>query len=176
MSEQEQNSNREKVEEPVSDDARIQIKPKDASEQLLPGGKNVNELSNEEYATYTSNMVKADRLYEKHTEPLSDADREVFDALLLASDQSLSVEERFKLTSDKFNAVKSPKEDAKEEETKAKETAPPGNMDAPGRNTSNPINKLEPENDAPLGDDEDYFKFLQERFRKQTTLDRNKIN
>ena len=72
--------------------------------------------------------------------------------------------------------AKEKKEDAKEEETKAKETAPPGNMDAPGRNTSNPINKLEPENDAPLGDDEDYFKFLQERFRKQTTLDRNKIN
>ena len=172
MSEQEQNNKEEEVE--ASEDPRIQIKPKDAAEQLLPGGKNVNEMSGEDLTTYTSNMVKADRLYAKHTENLPDTEREVFDALLLASDQTLSVEERFESTIKKFNAVKSPKEEVKEEPQK--EVPPPGNMDAPGRNTGNPINKLEPENDSPLGDDEDYFKFLQERFRKQTTIERNKIN
>ena len=91
-------------------DARIQIKPKDAAEQLLPGGKSMGEMSAEEMATYTSNMAKADRLYAKHTESLSDMDKEVFDALLLASNQSLSVEERFKYTIDRFEAVKKPKE------------------------------------------------------------------
>ena len=48
-------------------------------------------------------------------------------------------------------------------------------MDAAPKAAANPLNNsLEPENDAPLGEDEDYFKFLQERFRKQTTMNRNK--
>lgn len=170
MSEQE-TDNSPKEEE--SEDPRIQIKPKDAAEQLLPGGKNVNELSNEEMATYTSNMVKADRLYQESTKDLSSTEREVFDALLLASNPDLAVEERFKLTQEKFGAIKNPKEETKEE---VKEASPPGNMDAPGRNTGSPANKLEPENDAPLGDNEDYFKYIQDRFRQQTTINRNKIN
>jgi len=169
MSEQEQNNNEES-------DTRIQIKPKDATEQLLPGGKNVNELSNEEYATYTSNMVKADRLYAEHTKDLPEVDREVFDALLLASDKELGVEERFKYALDKFKGVKGTQE---QEETKVeenKEVPPTGNLETSGRNTTDVQNKLEPENDAPLGDDEDYFKYIQDRFRKQTTIERNKIN
>lgn len=165
---------KDKVEEPVSDDARIQIKAKDAAEQLLPGGKSVQEMSAEDLTTYTANMAKADRLYAKHTDNLADTDREVFDALLLASDQTLAVEERFELAINKFNAVKNPKVEEKEaEKTEKTEDSPKGTMDAAPKATGNPLNNsLEPENDAPLGDNEDYFKYLQERFRKQTTMQR----
>ena len=111
------------VEEQTDD--RIQIKPKDAAEQLLPGGKSVNEMSNEEMAQYTANMAKADRLYAKHTDGLADLDREVFDALLLASDQEQSVEERFKSTVSKFEAIKKPEsEDKKDAEAEKKEVPP----------------------------------------------------
>ena len=65
----EETTQNEAVEEQTDD--RIQIKPKDAAEQLLPGGKSVNEMSNEEMAQYTANMAKADRLYAKHTDGLS---------------------------------------------------------------------------------------------------------
>ena len=172
MSEEEQNKDKA---EPIVDDgdARIQIKPKDAAEQLLPGGKSVGEMTQEELTTYTSNMAKADRLYAKHAESLTEIDREVFDALLLASDQSLTVEERFRVTQEKFDAIKNPKE--KEEEESETKDSPKGTMDAAPKAAANPLNNsLEPENDAPLGEDEDYFKFLQERFRKQTTMNRNK--
>ena len=170
MSEQEQNNSTETLEE----DARIQIKPKDATEQLLPGGKNVNELSNEEYATYTSNMVKADRLYAEHTKGLVDGDREVFDALLLASDKSLGVEERFEYALNKFKVVKGTQEQEETKATDNKEVPPQGNMETSGRNTVDSQNKLEPENDSPLGDNDDYFKFLEQRFKEQTTITRNK--
>ena len=166
------NSNEEQIDDtPVSDDARIQIKPKDAAEQLLPGGKSVSEMSGEDLTTYTSNMVKADRLYAKHTESLPDSDREVFDALLLASDQNLGVEERFKSALGKFDAVRNPKEES--QETTPKETSPKGNMDTAGKTTASPLNnELEAENDAPLADNEDYFKYLSDRFRQQTTMKR----
>ena len=167
------NSKEEQIDDTaVSDDARIQIKAKDAAEQLLPGGKSVSEMSGEDLTTYTSNMVKADRLYAKHTENLAETDREVFDALLLASDQTLGVEERFELALSKFNAVKNPKKEESPEET-PKETSPKGNMDTAGKTTASPLNnQLEAENDAPLGDDDDYFKYLSDRFRKQTTMKR----
>lgn len=156
----------------VSDDARIQIKAKDAAEQLLPGGKSVSEMSGEDLTTYTSNMVKADRLYAKHTESLPDSDREVFDALLLASDQNLGVEERFESALGKFNAVKNPKEESPKETPKETDS-PQGNMDAGTRTSASPLNnQLETANDAPLGDDDDYFKYLQDRFRQQTTMKR----
>ena len=53
-----------------------------------------------------------------------------------------------------------------------KEVPPQGNMETTGRTPSNPINKLEPENDAPLGDDQDYFDFMLKRYRQQTTVKR----
>jgi|TARA_R110002020_G_scaffold379315_3_gene590476 hypothetical protein len=160
-----------KVEEPVSDDTRIQIKAKDAAEQLLPGGKSVQEMSAEDLTTYTANMAKADRLYAKHTDNLADTDREVFDALLLASDQTLAVEERFELAISKFNAVKNPKVEEKAEKTT--EDSPKGTMEASAKAAANPLNnELEAENDAPLGDNEDYFKYISERFKKQTTMSR----
>ena len=167
------NNKEEQIDDtPVSDDARIQIKAKDAAEQLLPGGKSVSEMSGEDLTTYTSNMVKADRLYAKHTETLPESEREVFDALLLASDQTLGVEERFKSALEKFDAVKNPKKEESPEET-PKETTPKGNMDTVGKTTTSPLNnELEAENDAPLGDDEDYFKYLSDRFRQQTTMKR----
>ena len=167
------NNKEEQIDDtPVSDDARIQIKAKDAAEQLLPGGKSVSEMSGEDLTTYTSNMVKADRLYAKHTETLPESEREVFDALLLASDQTLGVEERFKSALEKFDAVKNPKKEESPEET-PKETSPKGNMDTVGKTTTSPLNnELEAENDAPLGDDEDYFKYLSDRFRQQTTMKR----
>jgi len=170
MSEETKQNN--SVEEQADD--RIQIKPKDAAEQLLPGGKSVNEMSNEEMAQYTANMAKADRLYAKHTDGLADLDREVFDALLLASDQSQAVEERFKSTVSKFEAIKNPEsEDKKDNKVEEKKEVPPqGNMETTGRTPSNPINKLEPENDAPLGDDQDYFDFMLKRYRQQTTVKR----
>lgn len=167
----EETTQNEAVEEQTDD--RIQIKPKDAAEQLLPGGKSVNEMSNEEMAQYTANMAKADRLYAKHTDGLADLDREVFDALLLASDQEQSVEERFKSTVSKFEAIKKPEsEDKKDAEAEKKEVPPQGNMETTGRTPSNPINKLEPENDAPLGDDQDYFDFMLKRYRQQATVKR----
>ncbi len=150
------NSKEEQIDDTaVSDDARIQIKPKDAAEQLLPGGKNVSEMSGEDLTTYTSNMVKADRLYAKHTESLPESEREVFDALLLASDPNLGVEERFNNALGKFDAVKNPKKE-ESEETTPKETYPKGNMDTAGKKTASPLNnQLEAENDAPLADNED---------------------
>ena len=172
MSEEQKQDN--PVEQPAvaETDDRIQIKPKDAAEQLLPGGKSVNEMSNEEMAQYTANMAKADRLYAKHTDALTDLDREVFDALLLASDPTQSVEERFKTTISKFEAIKKPGVEDKKDDEANKEVPPKGNMDAPSRATGNPINKLEPENDAPLGDDQDYFDFMLKRYRQQTTVKR----
>jgi hypothetical protein len=167
MSEETKNN----VEESASDDARIQIKPKDAAEQLLPGGKSVQEMSAEDLTTYTANMAKADRLYAKHTDNLADTDREVFDALLLASDQTLAVEERFDLAINKFNAVKNPK--VEEQAEKTTDDSPKGTMDAAPKAAANPLNnELEPENESPLGDNEDYFKYLQDRYRKQTTMSR----
>jgi|TARA_X000001388_G_scaffold67539_1_gene54861 hypothetical protein len=154
-------------------DDRIQIKAKDAAEQLLPGGKSVNEMSNEEMAQYTANMAKADRLYAKHTDGLTDLDKEVFDALLLASDPSNSVEERFKSTVSKFESIKKGKDEDKKDEEAVKEVPPKGNMETTSRATGNPINKLEPENDSPLGDDQDYFDYLLKRYRGQTTVKRN---
>jgi len=153
-------------------DDRIQIKAKDAAEQLLPGGKSVNEMSNEEMAQYTANMAKADRLYAKHTDGLADLDKEVFDALLLASDPSNSVEERFKSTVSKFESIKKGKDEDKKDEEAVKEVPPKGNMETTSRATGNPINKLEPENDAPLGDDQDYFDFMLKRYRQQATVKR----
>ena len=173
MSEEEQkkDSNTSTVDD---GDARIQIKPKDAAEQLLPGGKSVGEMTQEELTSYTSNMAKADRLYAQHADNLADNEREVFDALLLASDKSLSVEERFKTTIEKFNAVKQPKEEKQEEKaTSGTASSPKGTMESTGQASENPLNNtLEPENDAPFGENEDYFKFLQERFKRQTTMSR----
>lgn len=161
--------NKDNTVEAETGDTRIHIKAKDAAEQLLPGGKSVKDMSAEDLTTYTANMAKADRLYAKHTENLADNDREVFDALLLASDQSLGVEERFDSALGKFNAVKNPKV----EETKTEKTddSPKGTMDGAAKATGNPLNNaLEPENDAPLGDNDDYFKYLQDKFRQQTTM------
>jgi len=174
MSEQKQNNSTEEEES----DARIRIRPKDAAEQLLPGGKNVNELSNEEYATYTSNMVKADRLYAENTKDLPEGDREVFDALLLASDKSLEVEERFKYALSRFKGVKGTQEQEEPKTEETKEVPLTGNLETSGRNTADVQNKLEPENESPLGDNDDYFKFLEKRFRRQTTMERkqNKLN
>ena len=162
------------VEQPAvaETDDRIQIKAKDAAEQLLPGGKSVNEMSNEEMAQYTANMAKADRLYAKHTDGLADLDKEVFDALLLASDPSNSVEERFKSTVSKFESIKKGKDEDKKDEEAVKEVPPKGNMETTSRATGNPINKLEPENDAPLGDDQDYFDYMLKRYRQQATVRR----
>jgi len=165
------NNNEEQIDDIASEDARIQIRAKDAAEQLLPGGKSVAEMSGEDLTTYTSNMVKADRLYAKHAEDLAAPDKEVFDALLLASDKNLGVEERFESALSKFNAVKNPKEESPKEPPK--ETSLKGNMDAGTRTSASPLNnQLETVNDAPLGDNDDYFKYLQDRFRQQTTMKR----
>ena len=141
-------------------------------DDLLAGTRRFSGTGGEVLAFNTSNGTTWQMIW-NNTDGLADLDREVFDALLLASDQEQSVEERFKSTVSKFEAIKKPEsEDKKDAEAEKKEVPPQGNMETTGRTPSNPINKLEPENDAPLGDDQDYFDFMLKRYRQQATVKR----
>tara|TARA_Y100000361_G_C11040748_1_gene279788 strand:- start:378 stop:752 length:375 start_codon:yes stop_codon:yes gene_type:complete len=121
-------------------------------------------------------MVQASTLHEKYVSTMTPEEVEVFDALLLATAQDAPVKERFASALDKFNKVRN-KQEEKQEETEEKEVAtkvsPKGEMDVAGQPSPTPDgNLLSPENDAPLGDDNEYFKFLEKRYRQQTTIRR----
>jgi len=159
-----------------SDDARVNITAKDAAAKLTPAGVDMSKMSPEQQMELTSNMVQASTLHEKYVSTMTPEEVEVFDALLLATAQDAPVKERFASALDKFNKVRN-KQEEKQEETAEKEVAPKvspkGEMDVAGQPSPTPDgNLLSPENDAPLGDDNDYFKFLEKRYRQQTTIRR----
>jgi hypothetical protein len=159
-----------------SDDARVNITAKDAAARLTPAGVDMSKMSPEQQMELTSNMVQASTLHEKYVSTMTPEEVEVFDALLLATAQDAPVKERFASALDKFNKVRN-KQEEKQEETEEKEVAtkvsPKGEMDVAGQPSPTPDgNLLSPENDAPLGDDNEYFKFLEKRYRQQTTIRR----
>ena len=155
-----------------SDDVRVNISAKDAAAKLTPPGVDMSKMSPEEQMQLTSNMVQASTLHEKYVSTMTPEEIEVFDALLLATPQDAPVKERFSNALDKFNKVRNKPEEKQEEEVK-EEGAPKGEMDVAGSPSPTPDgNLLSPENDAPLGDDNDYFKFLEKRYRQQTTIRR----
>ena len=163
-----------------SDDVRVNISAKDAAARLTPPGVDMSKMSPEEQMQLTSNMVQASTLHEKYVSTMTPEEIEVFDALLLATPQDAPVKERFSNALDKFNKVRNKPEEKQEEEVKeegakpeATKVAPKGEMDVAGSPSPTPDgNLLSPENDAPLGDDNDYFKFLEKRYRQQTTIRR----
>ena len=166
-----------------SDDVRVNITAKDAAARLTPPGVDMSKMSPEQQMELTSNMVQASTLHEKYVANMSPEEVEVFDALLLATPQDAPVKERFTSALDKFNKVRNKEEkqeETKEEEVEKTETAkvaPKGEMDVAGSPSPTPDgNLLSPENDAPLGDDNDYFKFLEKRYRQQTTIRRKQNN
>ena len=79
-----------------------------SSEGITHGNMTSGELT-----TYNPSMDEGNGLYAKHSENLSDLEKEIFDALLLVSDQPQGIEERFKTALDKLNILKSSKKDGK---------------------------------------------------------------
>ena len=162
-----------------SDDARVNITAKDAAAKLTPPGVDMSKMTPEQQMELTSNMVQASTLHEKYVASMTPEEVEVFDALLLATPQDAPVKDRFTSALDKFNKVRKKeetKEETKEEageKTEPTKVAPKGEMDVAGSPSPTPDgNLLSPENDAPLGDDNEYFKFLEKRYRQQTTIRR----
>ncbi len=165
-----------------SDDVRVNITAKDAAARLTPPGVDMSKMSPEQQMELTSNMVQASTLHEKYVANMSPEEVEVFDALLLATPQDAPVKERFTSALDKFNKVRNKAEKQEEvkeegEKTETTKVAPKGEMDVAGSPSPTPDgNLLSPENDAPLGDDNEYFKFLEKRYRQQTTIRRKQNN
>tara|TARA_R100001443_G_scaffold16819_1_gene27238 strand:- start:10609 stop:11124 length:516 start_codon:yes stop_codon:yes gene_type:complete len=160
-----------------SDDQRVNITAKEAAASLVPPGVDVSKLTPEQQMEMTSNMVQASTLHEKYIADMSPEEVEVFDALLIATPQDVAVKERFESAYNKFNAIRKPKEEIKEEEKQPEaspKVSPKGEMDVSGQTSAdtNNGNLLSPENDAPLGDDLEYFKFLEKRYRQSNTIKR----
>ena len=86
------------------------------------------------------------------------------------------VEERFAKAQDLFTkTVKKPQqEEAAVADTETAKVSPKGEMDVTTPVTVKDSNLLTETNDAPYGDDDAYFKFLEDRYKKQTTVKRQK--
>tara|TARA_R110002020_G_scaffold381747_1_gene592631 strand:- start:2028 stop:2540 length:513 start_codon:yes stop_codon:yes gene_type:complete len=159
-----------------SDDPRVNITAKEAAASLVPPGVDMSNMSPEQQMEMTSNMVQASTLHEKYIADMSQEEIEVFDALLIASPQDAPVKERFENAYNKFNLVRKPKDEKQNETTTeaSPKVSPKGEMDVSGQTSPdiNNGNMLSPENDAPLGDDLEYFKFLEKRYRQSNTIKR----
>ena len=159
-----------------NNETRVKINTKDAAAAMLPAGVDVDKLTPEQQLNVTSTMVKASRLHEKAIEGLTEEEQDVFNALLLATPDDMAVEERFAKAQDLFTkTVKKPQqEEAAVADTEAAKVSPKGEMDVTTPVTVKDSNLLTETNDAPYGDDDAYFKFLENRYKKQTTVKRQK--
>ena len=160
-----------------NNETRVKINTKDAAAAMLPAGVDVDKLTPEQQLNVTSTMVKASRLHEKAIEGLTEEEQDVFNALLLATPDNMDVEERFAKAQDLFTkTVKSPEEKQEEtvEEKGTTKISPKGEMDVTTPVTVKDSNLLTETNDAPFGDDDAYFKSLENRYKKQTTVKRQK--
>ena len=161
-----------KTPEQSSGDARVKINPKDAATSMLPAGMDASNLTPEQQMNYTSTMVKASRLHEKAIDGLTQEEEDVFNALLIATPDDVPVEDRFAQAQKLFDTTVKKvgiNQEQPEENTKV---APKGDMDVSSKVGLNNSNLLEETNPAPYGDDNEYFKFLEDRYKKQTTVKR----
>jgi len=158
-----------------NNETRVKINTKDAAAAMLPAGVDVDKLTPEQQLNVTSTMVKASRLHEKAIEGLTEEEQDVFNALLLATPDDMAVEERFAKAQDLFTkTVKKPQQEEAVAEMEATKVSPKGEMDVTTPVTVKDSNLLTETNDAPYGDDDAYFKFLENRYKKQTTVKRQK--
>jgi hypothetical protein len=167
----------EEVKDNKDSETRVKINTKDAAAAMLPAGVDVEKLTPEQQLNVTSTMVKASRLHEKAIEGLTLEEQDVFNALLLATPDDMDVEKRFAQAQDLFTkTVKKPEQKQEEtvEEKEATKISPKGEMDVTTPVTVKDSNLLTETNDAPFGDDDAYFKFLEDRYKKQTTVKRQK--
>ena len=153
----------EEVKDNKDSETRVKINTKDAAAAMLPAGVDVEKLTPEQQLNVTSTIVKASRLHEKAIEGLTLEEQDVFNALLLAQDLFTKT-------------VKKPEQTQEEtvEEKEATKISPKGEMDVTPPVTVKDSNLLTETNDAPFGDDDAYFKFLEDRYKKQTTVKRQK--
>jgi hypothetical protein len=143
----------EEVKDNKDSETRVKINTKDAAAAMLPAG------------------------VEKAIEGLTLEEQDVFNALLLATPDDMDVEKRFAQAQDLFTkTVKKPEQKQEEtvEEKEATKISPKGEMDVTTPVTVKDSNLLTETNDAPFGDDDAYFKFLEDRYKKQTTVKRQK--
>ena len=63
-----------------------------------------------------------------------------------------------------------------EQPTEGTNVSPKGDADVSSKVAINNSNLLEETNPAPYGDDNEYFKFLEDRYKKQTTVKRLQNN
>ena len=158
-----------------NNETRVKINTKDAAAAMLPAGVDVEKLTPEQQLNVTSTMVKASRLHEKAIEGLTAEEQDVFNAILLSTPDDMDVEERFAKAQDLFiKTVKKPEQVETVEEKEATKISPKGEMDVTTPVTVKDSNLLTEVNDAPYSDDDAYFKYLEDRYKKQTTVKRQK--
>jgi|TARA_A100000172_G_scaffold18041_1_gene9879 hypothetical protein len=165
-----------KTPEQGSEDTRVKINPKDAATSMLPAGLDANNLTPEQQMNYTSTMVKASRLHEKAIDGLSKEEEDVFNALLIATPDDIPVEDRFAQAQQLFNTTVKKVEKKEEQPEEGTKVSPKGEADVSSKVAINNSNLLEETNPAPYGDDNEYFKFLEDRYKKQTTVKRLQNN
>ena len=168
----------------VAEDTRIKINPKDAATSMLPAGVDVEKLTPEQQLNVTSTMVKASRLHEKAIDGLTKEQEDVFNAILLATPADMDVQDRSAQAQKLFDSTV-PKGETKDSQASTEETntatkeetkiSPKGEMDVASKVAVKDGNLMEEDNPSPLGDDDDYFKYLEDRYRKQTTMSRHNL-